>query len=150
MRPLNPIKFFDNAYIPEPNSGCWLWNRGLNAYGYGSISIGKKNEGAHRFSYKLHKGEVPQGKWVLHKCDVNSCVNPDHLFLGTAKENYDDMVAKGRKAKFDYAFAKLSPNDVADIRRLREEGHRVTAIAKQYGVSHSYISMATRGLRGDR
>jgi len=87
---------------------------------------------------------------VLHRCDVYSCVNPEHLFLGTDKENYDDMVAKGRKAKFDYAFAKLSPSDVEDIRRLREEGHRVNAIARQYGVSHSYISMATRFLRGDR
>ena len=137
-------------YIPEPNTGCWLWLRGVNSDGYPLVRIDGQSYRVARLVYEIFKRPIPPNMHVCHRCDVRLCINPDHLFLGTDKDNYDDMVAKGRTTKFDYAFAKLSPNDVADIRRLREEGHRVTAIAKQYGVSHSYISMATRGQRGDR
>jgi HNH endonuclease len=137
-------------YVPEPNTGCWLWLRGINSDGYPLVRIDGGSFRVSRLVWEIFKGPIPEGMRVCHRCDVRLCINPEHLFLGTDKENYDDMVAKGRKARFDYAFAKLTPNDVADIRRLRKEGHRVTAIARQYGVSHSYISMATRGLRGDR
>jgi len=147
MRPLNPLKFFENAYIPEPNSGCWLWIRALDISGYGSIPVGHTsrkngNERANRFSWKLHKGEIPKGMLVLHRCDVPSCVNPDHLFLGTSKDNYDDMVAKGRKAKFDYTkVTKLSWDNVESIRRYKQEGRSGRELASQYGVSPALISM---------
>lgn len=136
-------------YVPEPNTGCWLWLRGISG-GYPSVKIGGKSRRVSRLVYEIFKGPIPDGMCACHRCDVRLCINPDHLFLGTDKENYDDMVAKGRKPKLDYGWAKLSPIDVADIRRLRKEGHCVTAIARQYGVSHSYVSLATRNLRGRR
>ena len=135
-------------YVPEPNTGCWLWLRGINSDGYPLVRIDGQSYRVARLVYEIFKGPIPPNIYVCHQCDVRLCINPDHLFLGPAKENYDDMVVKGRKAKFDYAFARLAPKDVADIRQLREEGQRVAAIAKQYNISQSYVSMITRFLRG--
>lgn len=83
---------FNGGYITEPNSGCWIWLRALNANGYGTL----KRKLAHRFSWELHNGVIPEGKIIMHSCDVKSCVNPDHLSIGTKKENTQDMMRKGR------------------------------------------------------
>lgn len=85
----------------DTNGGCWLWNRALGAYGYGLcnrwIKEKKKSYPAHRESYSIFKGEIPKGMLVCHKCDVRSCVNPNHLFLGTDLDNIRDMDRKGRR-----------------------------------------------------
>lgn len=91
---------FDASYMPEPMSGCWLWlgsPRGAN--GYGRIVVDGVVNPAHRFSWTLHYGPIPPDKYVLHRCDTPLCVNPDHLFLGTHKDNSDDKVKKGRQAR---------------------------------------------------
>lgn len=81
--------------IPEPNTGCWLWLG--HGDRYGGISFpGNNRLGAHRVSYVAFIGEIPNGLFVLHKCDVPFCVNPGHLFLGTQADNLADMRAKGR------------------------------------------------------
>ena len=80
---------FESGYVPEPNSGCWLWVRSLNNKGYGKL-CGFGNERsvlAHRFSYELHKGSIPDGLVLDHKCRTPACVNPDHLEAVTQKEN---------------------------------------------------------------
>ncbi len=74
--------------------GCWVW-RGLGKHGH--LLVNQKQVGAHRFSYMVFKGAIPKGLFVCHRCDNPPCVNPDHLWLGTAKENQQDCVAKGRK-----------------------------------------------------
>jgi hypothetical protein len=84
---------------PEPNSGCWLWEGSQNGNGYGHIGLGGTGGGnglVHRLMWELHNGTVPDGLWVLHRCDVRACCNPDHLFLGTPLDNMQDMHAKGR------------------------------------------------------
>lgn len=81
---------------PEPNTGCWLWSGSLGSTGYGHIRQGDDVLHAHRASWELFKGLLPPGLFVCHKCDVMPCVNPDHLFLGTPKDNMKDMSAKGR------------------------------------------------------
>ena len=90
-------RLMDGA-IPEPNSGCWLWTKGSDLKGYGCLSVAGKKHKAHRLSFVLHRGEVPSGMQVCHRCDVPACINPDHLFAGTGSDNMRDCVRKGRHA----------------------------------------------------
>lgn len=79
---------FEEKYMPEPNSGCWLWTGTMNDHGYGLIYVGMGKEvRAHRFSYELHKGPIPADLELDHLCRVRSCVNPDHLEPVTHAEN---------------------------------------------------------------
>lgn len=82
--------------VPDPNSGCWLWIRYQNKDGYGKLNVGNKVRFSHRVSYEIYKGSIPKGMNVCHKCDTPACINPDHLWLGTQRENIIDMFKKGR------------------------------------------------------
>ncbi len=91
---------FHTRYIPEPNSGCWLWDgTPFGAMGYGYFRY-KGSVVAHRASWRIHNGEIPSGIFVCHKCDNPACVNPDHLYLGTAKDNVRDREVRGRTRGF--------------------------------------------------
>jgi HNH endonuclease len=98
---------FMEKVIPEPNSGCWLWTAGCNNKGYGDFDVGVREVSAHRFSYELFKGPIPKGMFVCHKCDVPSCVNPEHLFLGDQRANLQDASKKGRLKKIHPAMKAL-------------------------------------------
>ena len=91
---------FERSYIPEPNSGCWIW---LGAVAGRDDRPRFRENGIQVYasytSWRQYKGEVPAGLQILHRCDNPLCVNPDHLFLGTQQDNVQDMVAKGRHAK---------------------------------------------------
>ena len=125
----------------KKNSGCWEW-RGGRLRGYGSFTVKRKPVRAHRFSYELHIGPIPEGMCVLHHCDNPPCVNPAHLFVGTNADNVADMVAKGRQAgpKGERnPNSKLNANDVLAIRSAA--GFYQRELAKKYGVSRSLINM---------
>lgn len=87
---------FEERYTEEPNSGCWLWSGPIGRTGYGVYQTRQGPIVAHRASFQIYKGPIPDGLYVLHKCDVRCCVNPDHLWLGTLSDNMQDMHDKGR------------------------------------------------------
>ena len=89
---------FMNKIVINELSGCWEWQAAKNNIGYAFIRDGNKMRTAHRVSYELHKGDIPRGLCVCHSCDNPMCVNPDHLWLGTHKDNLTDMKLKGRAA----------------------------------------------------
>ena len=80
----------------EKTDGCWLWTGATASYGYGKMMLDGETVRAHRAAYLLLVGPIPDGLYVLHRCDVRRCVNPAHLFLGTPSDNTKDMLAKGR------------------------------------------------------
>jgi hypothetical protein len=95
-----PDRFWARVDSSQPD-GCWIWKGRRTTRGYGTVNAGLgKNLAAHRASWQIHNGPIPDGLWVLHHCDNPSCVRPDHLFLGTHDDNMRDMALKGRNARF--------------------------------------------------
>ena len=129
---------------PEPNSGCWLWTASTYPNGYGAFWDGTKLQPAHRWYYKQKVGPVADDLYVCHKCDVRTCVNPDHLFVGTPQANSSDMLRKRRH--WTLAFhGESKPHKITDlevdrIRELIAEGVRHADIAAEFGVDKSLIS----------
>jgi hypothetical protein len=122
---------------------CWLWTASLTRGGYGQFPLRKGViRRAHRIAWELENGPVPNGLWVLHRCDNPPCVRPSHLFLGTPKDNSADMTAKGRhNTPLGSArpAARLSEADVITIRAARANGETGAALARRYGVHRSSI-----------
>lgn len=119
------IKELIEGYHYKINShDCHEWILFKDKDGYGKIGGGRyRCESAHRVSYRFSKGVFDKKLYVLHKCDNPSCVNPEHLFLGTAKDNYEDSKVKGRNSKGDnHGSTKLSDKQVKNIRELWKLG----------------------------
>jgi hypothetical protein len=138
----NTIEDFHAQYIPEPNSGCWIWLGTLERNGYARFKFGGRRPIlVHRLSYKLHYGKLPRNLCVLHQCDIRCCVNPDHLSLGTQKDNAADCVNKGRSSRGERnGLAKLTE---ADVRQIRADSRPAYVIWKERGdVAYSTIKRA--------
>lgn len=137
---------FSEKHEYNAESCCWEWRAAKNACGYGRFKLEGRNCLAHRVSYLLHNGSIPDGLHVLHRCDNRGCVNPGHLFLGTHQDNMADMNAKGRHHSLSLSgekngASKLSEDDVQTIRRLNRSQ---SEIARRFGVSQSLVSQVQR------
>lgn len=152
----------------KKGEGCWLWTASLRNKGYGAFAYRLNRrviqDRAHRFSWLLAFGPVPDGLFVLHRCDTPACVRPDHLFLGTNADNVRDMMAKGRHVvggthsglKSKYRSGKNhwnyhTPDDVIlAIRARRAAGTPYQRIADEFGLALGYVwRVATRRARRD-
>jgi predicted DNA-binding protein YlxM (UPF0122 family) len=143
------------------NAECWIWIAGKDWDGYGlfKTSNPRKTKKAHRISYFIAHGFIDDKLQVCHTCDNPSCVNPNHLFQGTPKENTTDMIKKGRGIKGDHVpyerrargsshhSAKLTDKKVAKIRKLYSEGISMDALANAYSVATSTVARAIHGER---
>jgi len=141
---------FEANVIPVTESGCWLWSAVCldNDMSYGFMKIDNKRHLAHRISYELFNGVIPDGELVLHRCDVQSCVNPAHLFVGTQLDNVNDMMTKGRGVARRGELngnSKLTQIDVDGIRSDYAACRSPLALSKKYGVSKSTIKNIVTG-----
>jgi hypothetical protein len=151
-KPKSPLERFEASYMPEPNTGCWLWlgcERGSN--GYGGIKVGNKAVAAHRFSYEQFIGSIPQNMVVCHRCDTPACVNPAHLFVGTIQDNEDDKKRKnrhshGEKHRKSLAHVKrwgeFSPTaklTMKQVIQIRADNRPQRVVARDHGVSQTTI-----------
>lgn len=139
---------FDDLWIGEPNSGCWLWIGSAHkskTHVYGEMAKVK----AHRISYAMHKGPIPEGMVVMHKCDTPLCVNPLHLKMGTVAENNADMCAKGRQ-RVGATFAIGEANSRAKITaenviEIRQSDRKNEELAAHFGISASHVKNIRNG-----
>jgi hypothetical protein len=139
-------KRFGWGHALDQVTGCWMWTKSKLPHGYGIIQDNKKKFLAHRVSWELANGPIPPGMNVCHHCDVTSCVNPDHLFLGTPKDNSQDMAKKGRSAIGERnGMAKLSREDVGAIRDALSSGAVQRRLALRFSVSPATINMISKG-----
>lgn len=131
-------------------NGCHVWTGACAGNGYGTMSIERKNKYVHRLMWELKVGPIPDGMCVCHKCDTPPCVNVEHLFLGTNKDNTQDMVAKGRSPKRNHLGTrnpkhKLTEEQVIQIRDFIDYKIPSKEVAAIYGVSRVTIESIRSG-----
>lgn len=131
--------------------GCWEWQSATNGKGYGRFQLTSTSTVmAHRYSYELAHGPIPDGMMVCHECDNPCCVKPAHLFLGTARDNAQDRAKKGRSASFHgdrSPRARLSGDDVLLIVELAGAGWSGADLATRFQTSQSTVSLILKGRR---
>lgn len=150
MRGVNFVSLsdrFNMSYEPIPATGCWLWTGYVGSRGYGFIKQNYQTRLAHRVSYELHIKKIPDGMLVCHRCDVPSCVNPWHLFLGTSIDNNQDKANKGRCNPLHggkHPMAKLTEEQAMAIFHSTEQRN---VLAERFGISPITVSDIRKGKR---
>ena len=127
----------------DPDSNCWEWQRTKNQDGYGRVKVFGVLKSAHRVAYELYTGDIPFGLQVLHSCDNPSCVNPEHLWLGTIKDNNVDKSTKGRARGHAMPGTVHPSHKLTDVQVLAiyADLRSQSKIAKEYQVSSSLVGL---------
>lgn len=141
----------------DKTDGCWPWKGSVSRWGYGTARFNGVHQNAHRIAWQLTRGAVPPGRLVCHSCDNRLCVNPDHLWIGTQRDNMRDAWQKGRRdetGKGDGHWRSRMPEKVArgttcynakvtedDVRAIRASSESATHLARRYGISKQAIGL---------
>lgn len=130
--------------------GCWDWKGNFAKNGYAILHVyhnGKIcTKSAHRVSFEIHKGSIPNGMNICHRCDNKRCTNPDHLWLGTTQNNIDDKVRKGRQNVGENRYnSKFKDDDIREIRKMLKLGVSGANLARKYNVSRTVITYIKQG-----
>jgi len=136
MKPISDA--FAEKYEVDEVTGCWNWVASKMRTGYGQFNARNgRVVTAHRFSYEMHCGKIPDGLFVCHHCDNRACVNPDHLWLGTCAENLEDMRRKGRESNPGAIGEKNGSSKVTekDVLEIRKGQMSLSQAAKKFGIS---------------
>lgn len=141
-------RFWSNVNISD-NDVCWEWGLSRRKNGYGQVSYGSRNATTHRVAYELSIGEIPKGMVVMHSCDNRACCNPNHLSVGTQRDNIIDMISKGRGSGQAYNGCesrnkKIDKSEYPNIKYLLDAGVTGRDIARRYNVDESTISYIKR------
>lgn len=140
---------FERYYTVDRDSDCWIWQMNIDSWGYGTITVDKQSRKAHRVSFELYRDEdLPEfspDHQINHTCHNPACVNPDHLYIGTAQENVDDAMEIGawddnRRRGSEVATSKLTEDEVIEIKKRCLSGETQKAVASDYGVDHSTVN----------
>ena len=127
--------FLNSVEIADQPNSCWLWKRQFSQKGYGKIKwSGSPEVFAHRIAYRLFVGPIPRNKRILHSCDIRRCVNWNHLYAGTLKQNAIDMVRAGNQHG-----QKLSCEHVLEIRKLHASGLKPREIYRKFNLTYNHF-----------
>lgn len=140
-----------NLALLSPKRSCWIFSGWRLPNGYGHMVGTGRGSGtllAHRAAWIAFNGPIPEGMWVLHKCDVRACINPDHLFLGTAQDNSDDMKRKGRHRAISYPGEKNPHSKLTEeqARIIKSGTKSIRQYAREFGVGVSTVQQCKSGL----
>jgi hypothetical protein len=142
-------RFWKRARVAEGFNSCWLWQGSTHRQGYGRVGYkGNRAAFAHRVSWELTHGPIPDGAHVLHRCDNPPCVNPAHLFLGTHQDNMRDMADKGRAPGLQRRGAASSKAKLTDAQaaRVKHGTEPLTALAAELGVTYQALHYIRKGV----
>ncbi len=152
----NEKEIFERHVKPLSMDECWEWQGYININGYGQTRIGgRKGKAyqAHRLSWIVHFGGIPDGLHVCHKCDNPPCVNPNHLFLGTNLDNIKDRMKKGRSvaawkgiSREQHPSSKVTDKQIIEMVNLRKKGKKLNIIALMFGITPRHASKLTSKL----
>jgi hypothetical protein len=124
--------------LPEPNSGCWLWERTVDPRGYGRLRRGGKTVFVHRLAWADTYGPIPDDLIICHRCDNPGCANPDHLFIGTHADNVADKVGKGRQYRFGQTHCIRGHEFTPENTKLRKGGRTCRTCANAWQNAYYY------------
>lgn len=139
---------FGRRYRVDEESGCWMWTGGKDTGGYGTIKVDGVRWRASRYSWFLHRGEIPAGMCVMHSCDRPACVNPEHLSLGTPLDNAEDRERKGRGNQPKGARNSRSilvESQVREIRVVHAGGVSIASLSRLLAISEEHIRSIVKG-----
>lgn len=132
-----------DKYTIKNENACWGWKGPLYPNGYAQAVFMQRALNASRASWFIHHGLIKNNEWVLHKCDNPPCTNPDHLFLGTCKDNVQDMIRKGRKVVRKGSkvhFARINEEKAKEIKQLLKDKFTLKYISEKFGIHISAVS----------